>query len=230
MNIYRRVKADPADWFSADEVEKARVYQRPLTRLRIGNGLIGLGLLLVIISTRAAPRMADALGIDAWIPRLLVTLAALVVVDTVVDVPLAAWREFVHERKWGFSTQTPGGFAADIVKGLAMTLILFAVLTVPLWAVIRSTDLWWVAGWLVFLLFSVVLFFLGPIVILPLFNKLEPVADASLASKLRELARSAGLNISEVQVMDASKRTRKDNAFFTGLGKTRRVVLYDNLL
>lgn len=230
MNIYRRVKADPADWFSADEVERAKSYQRPLTRLRIADALIGLGLLLVIISTRAAPRLVDALGIDGWILRLLVTLAGLLVLYTAVDVPFAAWREFVHERKWEFSTQTPGGFAADIMKSLVMTVVLFAVLTIPLWALIRSTDLWWVAGWLVFLLFSVVLVFLGPVVILPIFNKLEPMADASLASKLRELARTAGLNISEVQVMDASKRTRKDNAFFTGLGKTRRVVLYDNLL
>ena len=230
MNIYRRIKADPADWFSAGEVEKAKSYQRPLTRLRIADGLIGAGLLLVIISTRAAPRMADALGLDAWIPRLVVTLGAFLVLYSVVDVPFSAWREFVHERTWGFSTQTPGRFVADSLKSLAMSVVLFSVLTIPLWALIRSTDLWWVAGWLVFLLFSVVLVFLGPVVILPLFNKLEPLADAGLAEKLRELARTAGLNVSDVQVMDASKRTKKDNAFFAGLGKTRRVVLYDNLL
>lgn len=230
MNIYRRIKADPADWFSADEVQKAKAYQRPLTRLRLAEGLVGLGLILVLISLHAAPRLTDALGVDGWVLRLLVVLAGLVGVYTLVDIPFAAWREFVHERTWGFSTQTPGGFVADVVKSSTMSIVLFAALTVPLWALIRSTDLWWVAGWLVFLLFSVALVFLGPVLIMPLFNRFEPLTDASLGEKLRSLARSAGLNISEVQVMDASKRTKKDNAFFTGLGKTRRVVLYDNLL
>jgi STE24 endopeptidase len=230
MNIYRRIKADPAEWFSPDEVRKAKTYQRPLTRLRIADGLISVGLLLVIISTHVAVRLTDATGADGWIIRLILVLVGLLVVYTLVDIPFAVWREFVHERKWEFSTQTPSGFVGDQFKSLAMSIVLLTVLTLPLWALIRSTKLWWVAGWAVFFLFSVVFVFLGPVVILPLFNKVEPLADSKLADELRSLARSAGLVISDVQVMDASKRTRKDNAFFTGLGSTRRVVLYDNLL
>jgi STE24 endopeptidase len=230
MNLYRRIKADPADWFSADEVRKAKSYQRPLTILRIINAVVSLALIIVIISTHAAPRIADASGADAWIIRLLVVLFGLVLVNDIVDLPFDLWREFRHERAWGFSTQTVGGFVGDRVKGLLLSTVLIAVLTIPLWALIRSTDLWWLGGWVVFLTFSVVLVFLGPVLIIPLFNKLEPLNDASLAAELRELGRSAGLNISDVQVMDASKRTRKDNAFFAGLGRTRRVVLFDNIL
>lgn len=230
MNVYRRIKADPADWFSADEVAKAKAYQRPLTILRIVQGLIGLGVLLTIISTHAAARFADAVGAEGWVVRLILVLVGLLVVDELADLPFDIWREFRHERKWGFSTQTRGGFVADLVKGLVLSVVLMGALTIPLWALIRTTELWWIAGWLVFLLFSVVLVFLGPVVILPMFNKLEPLADPSLAEDLRDLARSAGLGISEVQVMDASKRTRKDNAFFAGLGRTRKVVLFDNIL
>lgn len=230
MNIYRRIAADPADWFSADEVRKAKEYQRPLTILRIANGLASLALLTAVISSHAAPRLADAVGADGWALRLLVVLAGLLVADQLVDLPFDLWREFRHERKWEFSTQTPGRYVVDVIKNIVLSFVLLGALMLPLWALIRSTDLWWVAGWFVFFLFSVVLGFLGPILIMPLFNKFEPLEDADLAENLRELARSAGLSISDVQVMDASKRTRKDNAFFAGLGKTRRVVLFDNIL
>lgn len=230
MNIYRRIDADPADWFSAEEVRKAKEYQRPLTILRVANGLASLAMLIVIISTHAAPRLVDAIGADGWALRLLVVLAGLLVADQLVDLPFDLWREFRHERKWEFSTQTPGGYVVDLIKNVVLSVILLGALMLLLWALIRSTELWWVAGWLVFFLFSVVLGFLGPILIMPLFNKFEPLQDADLADDLRALARLAGLGISDVQVMDASKRTRKDNAFFTGLGKTRRVVLFDNIL
>jgi STE24 endopeptidase len=111
-----------------------------------------------------------------------------------------------------------------------MSYVLFAVLMLALWELIRTTALWWVYGWGVFLLFTVVLAFLGPVLLMPLFNKFTPLENEGLTERLRSLARQAGLNISEVQVMDASKRTRKDNAFFAGLGRTRRVVLFDNIL
>lgn len=230
MNIYKRVKADPADWFSADEVRRAKDYQRPLTVVRIVNSIVSIGLLAAIISTHASGKVADGVGADGWWLRLLVVLGFLLLVDSILDIPFDLWREFSHERKWGFSTQTPGGFVADLVKGFAVIYVMFGVLMLALWALIRTTSLWWLFGWGVFFLFTVVLAFLGPVVLMPLFNKFTPLDNEGLAERLRALARKAGLSISEVQVMDASKRTRKDNAFFAGLGKTRRVVLYDNLL
>lgn len=230
MNTYRRLKADPADWFSPDEVSKAKDYQRPLTYLRVASAIITLGSFLAIISMHAAPRLADALGVDAWPARLFLSLGLVMLVGEVLDLPLDLWREFSHEKRWGFSTQTPGRYVADLIKNLVLGVVLFGVLMVPLWALIRSTQAWWIAGWVVFLLFSVVFTFLGPVLILPLFNKITPLENPELADNLRELARSAGLSISDVQVMDASKRTRKDNAFFAGLGRTRRVVLFDNIL
>jgi STE24 endopeptidase len=230
VNIYRRVKADPAEWFSPDEVAKAKDYQRPLSIVRIVNSIVTVGVLAVIISTHASGKVAEVLGVDAWWLRLLVVLAFLLLVDSILDIPFDAWREFVHERKWGFSTQTPAGFVADLFKGFAVVFVLFGVLMSVLWALIRTTSLWWVYGWGVFFAFSIVLAILGPVVIMPLFNKFTPLDNESLADRLRALARKAGLRISDVQVMDASKRTRKDNAFFAGLGKTRRVVLYDNIL
>ena len=230
MNVYRRVKADPADWFSPDEVKKAKDYQRPLTFVRILNSVVSLGLLLAIVSAHLTVKVADRFGGHAWYWRLLVVLAFLLVIDSVLDVPFDLWREFGHERKWGFSTQTAGGFVSDAIKGIVMAFVLFAALMTAMWALIRATPAWWIFGWLVFLLFTVVIALLAPVVILPLFNKFTPLDNEGLVARLQGLARQAGLSISGVQVMDASKRTRKDNAFFIGLGKTRRVVVFDNML
>jgi STE24 endopeptidase len=226
---YRRIPADPADFFAPDEVKKAKDYQRPLTITRAVTLVLNLGLLLAIISTHAAPKLADAVS-DNWVVRLVAVLAGFVVIFAVVDVPISAWTEFVHEKKWGFSTQTPGRFAGDLFKGIVLGMAIQTPLLLALWWLIRSTGLWWLLGWAVFFAFSVVLALLFPIVIMPIFNKFSPLEDVELAARLRGLAEGVGMNVSGVQVMDASKRTRKDNAFFAGIGRTRRVVVFDNLL
>jgi len=106
----------------------------------------------------------------------------------------------------------------------------FFVLFVPLWAVIRATDLWWLYGWLVMAAISLLIGVLAPVLIMPVFNKFTPLDDADLRDELLALARQAGADVSEVLVSDASKRSRKDNAFVTGMGKTRRLVLFDTIL
>jgi STE24 endopeptidase len=230
MNTYRRIEADPADYFAAEEVKKAKDYQRPLTVARVISLALNAGLILALISAHAAPRLADAAGIDAWPLRLLFVLTLLTLALTIIALPVSIWTTFVHERKWEFSTETPGGFVADEIKGLVLGIVLQGALFLTLWWLIQTTDLWWLAGWAAFFLFSVVLAFLFPIVIMPIFNKFTPLEDEDLASRLRALAEEVGMRISGVQVMDASKRTRKDNAFFAGLGGSRRVVIFDNLL
>ncbi|MGH2760211.1 MAG: M48 family metalloprotease, partial [Actinomycetota bacterium] len=230
MNAYRRIKTDPAKWFAADEVAKAKEYQRPLTRVRVVKTLVSVAAILGIIWTHAVPRFVDAVGSTSWPLRLLLAFGFLVVTFTLVDLPFSIWTTFVHEKRWGFSTQTPSGFVADEIKGLLLSSVLVGGVGLLLWWAIRTSELWWIEAWLGFLLFSVVLALIFPVVILPMFNTFSALEDRSLAERLRALARSAGLDISEVQVMDASKRTRKDNAFFAGVGRTRRIVLFDNLL
>jgi len=230
INTYKRLPADPADWFSPDEVAKAREYQRPLARARVLDGIISTAVLAAILLTHAVPRYLDAVGVGWWPAQVVLTLLFLLVVSTVFDLPMALWRTFVHEQRWGFNTQTPKGFVVDLVKGLVLNLVIMSVLLTAIWALIRATDMWWLWGWGVVFVFSVGLGMLYPILIAPIFNRFTPLEDPELVGRLRALADRAKLAISEVLVMDASKRTRKDNAYFAGLGKTRRVVLFDNLL
>ena len=227
---YRRIEADPAAFFEPDEVKKAKDYQRPLTVARAISFVLNTGVLLVIISTHAAPNLIDAIGTSNWVVQLVVVFAALLAVFAVVDLPVSIWAEFSHEKRWGFSTQTPGRYAGDFVKGLILGTVIQAPLALALYWLMRTADLWWLFGWAVFFAFSIVLALLFPIVIMPMFNKFTPLADEELATRLRALAESVGMKVKGVQVMDASKRTKKDNAFFAGMGRTRRVVVYDNLL
>jgi STE24 endopeptidase len=230
INPWRRFPAEPEDWFSAEEIAKAKAYVRPLTRLNMVERALGLAVLIALIWTHAVPELLEGLGITNWVGRLLVALAVVQIVELAISVPFAAYRELRYDKRWGFSTQTPGGFVSDLVKQLALGLVIGVVLLVPLWVLIRSTDLWWVYGWMVMGLFVVGLGLLAPVLIMPLFNKFTPLEDGELRAELLDLARQVDADISEIQVSDASRRTRKDNAFVAGMGKTRRLVLYDTLL
>jgi STE24 endopeptidase len=157
------------------------------------------------------------------------TLVALI--GSLVATPLAFWRGYLHERRWGFSTQTIGGWASDRAKGVAIGIVLTALPMLGVIATARVFPSWWplvAAAGATVLVF--VLSFLAPVVLEPVFNRFSPLRDEGLARELRELAERAGVPVRDVLVADASRRTRKHNAYVSGLGKTRRVVLWDTLL
>jgi STE24 endopeptidase len=225
-----RVSNDPADFFSADELDRARRYRRPLTRLRLVSGVVTAVVTAIVIFAEIPPRLVDALGVDNWVAQLVVVVALLEVLGLVLSVPGDAWVELVHDKRWDLSTQTTKVFVSDQVKGLVLGLVVNTVLFLPLLAIIRSTDLWWLWGWLVVLVFSIGFGFLYPIVIAPIFNKFTRLEDGDVADRVDSVAEQAGVTISGTYVADESKRSRRDNAYVAGLGATRRVVLFDTLL
>lgn len=230
VSPWRRVRTDPHEWFSAEEIAKAKSYVTPLRRVTTAGKAVALAVDLVIVGTHAAPGLLDALDMTNWVGRLVVTTVLITITGTLAALPFDAWRELHYDKRWEFSTQTAKGFAADQLKGMALGIVLFSVLFTPLWAVIRATDLWWVYGWLVVAGISLAIGVLAPVVIMPIFNKFTPLADADLRDELLHLAQQADADVSEVLVSDASRRSRKDNAFVTGMGKTRRLVLFDTIL
>lgn len=227
---WKRVPADPADWFDRDEVARGRAYHRPLDRLKVVRMVIGGAITIAFVVGQAAPRMLDALDIDGWALQVAIVAVALELTALAYGPWFDAHRTLIHDRRWDLSTQSVGAFYLDLVKELVVGLVLTLLLVVPLYAVIRATDLWWLYGWLLFSGFTVLLGLLWPVVIAPVFNKFEPLADATLARRIRTVAQKAGLNVSAVLVADASKRSRAGNAYVAGLGKTRRVVLFDTIL
>jgi len=193
-------------------------------------GALGVAVVVAFIAGEAAPRLIDALDVRGWALQLVVVVVAFDATSLVYGPWFDAYRSLHYDWRWEQSTQGAGGFLADLVKDTLLGLVITLVLVVPLYAVIRATDLWWLFGWLFFTGFTLAFGFLWPVVIAPIFNRFTPLDDPDLAARIHAVAERAGLDISGVFVSDASKRTRATNAYVAGLGRTRRVVLFDTIL
>ena len=147
-----------------------------------------------------------------------------------LELPFEIHHTFGTEAKFGFNRTTPGTFVLDTLKSLLLAaLIGLPLLAGLLWLFGRWPDAWlW--GWLGFSAAMLVLAFLAPSLLLPLFNKFEPMPEGPLRAGIEELARRCGFPLGGLFVMDGSKRSTKANAFFTGFGKNRRIALYDTLI
>lgn len=230
LSHWRRVAADPADWFDRDEIERGRAYSRPVDRMNRVRLALTSAVAVAFVVGDAGPRLLDGLGWRGWALQVVVVGLAFTATEFVVTPWFDGWRELHHDRAWGLSTQTVRGFLADQVKGLVLAAVVAVVLLVPLWAIVRATELWWLWGWLLFSVFTVLLGLLYPIVIAPIFNRFTPLEDEALRARILGVAEHCGLDISEVLVADASRRSLAGNAYVAGLGRTRRVVLYDTIL
>ena len=153
------------------------------------------------------------------------------VLANLLRIPLSLYDTFVIEARYGFNTMTMKTWTLDLAKGLALFMILGGfVLWLLLTLVIYGGRMWWAWAWLMVTGFELLLLWLFPVVIAPLFNKFEPLGDKAREDRIRSLMEKVGLQIKGVFKMDASKRSKHTNAFFTGIGKTKRIVLFDTLL
>lgn len=155
----------------------------------------------------------------------------LVYAEDVLTIPFSLYHAFKLEKRYGFNTTTPAVWITDFLKSLLVsTVLLVILLSAGLWLVEKSPSHWWIWVWLLFLVFTVFMMYLSPYVIEPLFNKFSPVDDDTLRQGIETLTGKVGVKISKVLKMDASKRTKHTNAYFTGIGRVKRVVLFDTLL
>jgi STE24 endopeptidase len=182
-----------------------------------------------VVATQAAGRLERGLGPAPWPLQVVGVVSALVVGGALLGLPFGAWR-LAYERRWGFSRQTARGWAMDRLKELAVSLVLLDGAALGFFGLVRATRAWWVFAWAGAVVLSVVLVAVAPAVLAPLFNRFRPLDDPWLSERAVELGRRVGVRIRQVLVMDASRRTAKHNAYFTGLGRTKRVVLWDTLL
>jgi len=145
--------------------------------------------------------------------------------------PFSVYFEFVIEKKYGFSNMTARMFITDIIKSTIIGIIIsFPLLLALFWFVDRTGDLWWIFAFIFTAIFQIILMILYPLVIAPIFNKFQKLEEGSLTERLFKLASKLDFNISGIFKMDGSKRSRHSNAYFTGIGKSKRIVLFDTLL
>ena len=150
---------------------------------------------------------------------------------TLMGIPFELYSTFGIEKKYGFSTITVKLWLVDFIKSLVISGLLLAILLTPVLTLIYyAKTTWWLLAWIFFALFQLLAMWLYPVVIAPLFNKYEPVQDESLKERIMSLAQKAGFKVQGIYQVDAGKRSRHSNAYFTGIGKTKRIVLYDTLI
>ena len=217
--------------FGETQVAHAGNYHRPLYVAAVVQIALDILFLALIVFTPLGDRLFEPFEGWPWWSQVVGFTALIEALETAVGLPLAFWAGFVRERNWGFSTQSIGGFSADRAKSFALGFMLASLAFLGLVGSARLLPRLWplvaVAAGAVLVL---ALGFLAPVVIEPLFNRFAPLDDPELAAELQALAGRAELPVKEVLVADASRRTRKTNAYVSGLGRTRRFVLYDTLL
>jgi STE24 endopeptidase len=166
---------------------------------------------------------------EAW--HGVAVIASLMLLMSVIDLPLSWLQTFRVEARFGFNRMTPGMFILDLLKGL----LLGALLGLPLlWVILQLMNsagtMWWLYAWAIWLGFSLLISWAWPIFIAPLFNKFTPLADAALAERIGQLLTCCKFSSAGVFVMDGSARSTHGNAYFTGLGRNKRIVFFDTLM
>ena len=219
------------DDFSPEERARAGAYHRPLYLALLLDVAVGAGLLAALAWTSLGHWLFSPLTSLSPVAAAAAYAALVTAFSSVVRTPLALWRGWWRERKWGFSTQGVGGWLGDRAKGLAVSIVLGATAWAGAVALARALPGWWVVPAAAALALAVLLLsFVAPVVLEPLFNRFRPLDDETLAASLRRLSTRAGVPVREVLVADASRRTTKVNAYVSGIGRTRRVVVFDTLL
>jgi Zn-dependent protease with chaperone function len=217
--------------FTADERARAGAYHRPLYLALAADTALGAGLLAVLAWSALGRRLYDPLASLPAAAAAAAYAAIVVALSNVVGAPLALWRGWWRERRWGFSTQPLGGWLGDRLKSLGLSALLTAAAWAATVALARALPGWWALPAGAALALAVFLLsFVAPVLLEPIFNRFRPLADEELAADLRALADRAGVPVRDVLVADASRRTTKVNAYVSGIGHTRRVVLFDTLL
>jgi STE24 endopeptidase len=203
---------------------------RPPAYLSLAVGLVLAGVLgLTPLGARLVTAAARPLG-GAWIWQVLLGGLALALIARLATLPFSAWSETV-ERSYGLSTRSWGGFAADLAKGFALSTALTLGVLLGFYALMRAMPrTWWVPGTAAGALLVIALSFGYPVLVEPVFNRFTPMDRGPLRTELLDLAARDGVPVCDVLVADASRRTSTLNAYVSGFGSTRRIVVYDTLL
>ena len=208
---------------------KAKTYENEKRKIGIVGSLLSLVFILLFYFSGLSDYLAN-INLS-FIYEFLIYVTIFLVLSTIIGLPQGYYSSYVHEHKWGFSNYTNKTWLLDQLKSFAVSLILLPILLgLFFWVLWKFPDTWWLVAATVTTLVSIIFVTLFPVVILPIFNKYDPIEDEKLTNQLSDILHKAGLKPSGFFRQDMSRQTKKENAFLAGMGKTRRVVIADNLL
>ncbi len=216
-----------------EEHQRAVDYALERLRLSILDSVIGSALSALLLAGglfALLTNVATEIAGQGYVAGLLLA-GAVMLVYAVPEVPIAAWRTFKIEQKYGFNRTTPAVFVADLLKGAALAVAIGAPFVLAIDFILRHAgEFWWLAGWGFYVAFSLLMLLIVPRFVMPLFNKFEPIDDKALRARIETLLSRCGFHARGLFKMDGSKRSSHGNAFFTGFGPSKRIVLFDTIL
>jgi STE24 endopeptidase len=218
-----------------DREVMAKEYDAIHNRLFVLQVLL-LGILLAAYqfsgaSAALANGLVDHFGADLWYVSNAVYTVISVFGFAACMFPFSYYSGHVLERHYGLSNETFGDWLGDFIKSLAIDLVLATILFSVIYALLRwMPGIWWLAAAIFYILFAVVLSTLAPVVIMPLFHKFEPIEEGELADAVRGMMEESGIKVSGVYKWGLEEKTNSANAAFTGIGRTKRIILGDTLL
>ena len=219
-----------------DASAHARAADYTLARLKLGllESVVAAAALVALTLLGGLQILSDGLQTiapESPLLRALLLILSVMLLLSAVDLPLALWRQFVLEKRFGFNRMTPRLFVADLARSALVTLLLAApLLGLILWLMTAIGPGWWLAAWGVWVAFNLLVLVLYPTLIAPLFNRFEPLPEGEVSTRLRGLLTRCGFTSRCLVVMAGSRRSAHGNAYFTGLGHKKRIVLFDTLL
>lgn len=232
-NLSSELPAEFRDVYDADAYKKSQEYTRVNSKFGFISAIFGLAVTLVFWFSGGFNYLDIMVRNWQLNPVLtgLVYMGILIFFRSLLSLPFSIYATFVIEERFGFNKTTVKTFILDLVKTLFLAVLIGAPLLAGILAFFEYTgELAWFYGWCVTILFTLIIQFIAPNWILPLFNKFEPLEDSELKDRIFAYAKSVQYALSGIFVMDGSKRSAKSNAFFTGFGKNKRIALYDTLI
>ncbi|MDV6342755.1 M48 family metallopeptidase [Nitrosomonas sp. Is35] len=228
-----KVPEEFASQISLSDHQKAADYTCAKTRAGYPGILLQVALLLAFTLGGGLNALSEFWA--GWLSDPVAHGMALIIttffIMSAADIPLSYYRTFVIEEQYGFNKMTPGMFFTDLIKQSVLGLLLGApLLFCVLWLMEKMGESWWLYAWFAWIAFNLFVLAIFPTWIAPLFNKFTPLEDATLKTRIEQLMSKCGFKASGLFVMDGSRRSNHGNAYFTGFGKTKRIVFFDTLL
>jgi len=219
--------------FDAEEYRKSQLYKRDNTRFSFITSTLGVVVLALVFFLGGFGWLERQLtGItSSYILFVLIFFGIIALVSDLLSTPFALYDTFVIEERYGFNRTTPKTFVLDKLKGWLLTAVIGGgLLALVTWIYMLTGRWFWLLALALVTFFSIFMTMFYSNLIVPLFNKQKPLEEGSLRRKIESFAESVGFRLKNIYVMDGSKRSSKANAYFTGLGPKKRIVLFDTLI
>ncbi len=213
--------------------QKAADYTITKSKLHDIDSVVGMVFLLLLTLGGGISLVFDFWSTFDLSPLIasLSAVASIFVIMTLVEMPFSLYQTFVVEEKFGFNKNTVPQFLKDQLLSITLTMAIgMPILALILWVMDSIGELWWLYAWGIIISFSLLMSWLFPTVIAPLFNKFTPMEDGALKQRIQGLLQRCGFNSQGIFIMDGSRRSGHGNAYFTGLGNNKRIVFFDTLV